>query len=236
MIAIELNTRIDPRADSSDPVCMSSMPVMPLDDRPPLTLSGGDLPSKLDDSDYAQLVECVRLARPARKAAGYAGFSGWATLLAGAMSLPFSIGDLPMMIFCVVIAGIGTRELSLRRRLMRLETSTPRKLAVNQLVLGGCLIAYAIFKLAQPAGESVLASSIGSDPSLQSMPEIANQLDGIAQLERVLIAGIYAIMMLVAFFVQGGTAIYYICKTRALRRLHQRSPEWCIRVYRTIHA
>lgn len=211
------------------------MPAPWSDDRPSLKLTGADHAPELDERHYAMLEQTVRLSRPIRKAAGYAAFSGWATLLAGACSLPFTIGNVAMMIFCVVLAGIGTRELSLRRRLLRLETSVLRKLAINQLMLGAVLCSYAIFQLLQPSGESMLVSAMNSDPSIQSVPGIADQLNDLAQLERVIMAGIYALMILVALFVQGGSAIYYSLKIRAMRRLHQRTPGWCVRVYSTIH-
>ena len=78
-------------------------------------------------------------------------------------------------------------------------------------------------------------SSIQSDPTIQSMPELASQFDGIAQLEHLVMAASYVIMILVALFVQGGSAIYYICKTRAMKRLHKRVPGWCVQVFSTVH-
>ena len=212
------------------------MPIPTHDDRPPLSLARDASSRVLEERHYQQLQELTRLARPARKAAGYAHFSGWATLLSGALSLPFTIGNIPMMVFCLSIAAIGTRELTLRRRLLELDASSPRKLAFNQLMLGGVLATYAIYMLMQPAGESTIASAASSDPSLQSVPEIAAQLDGLAQIEHVIRAGVYVLLLLIALLVQGGTAIYYACKARSLKRLHKRSPEWCVRVFSLVHA
>lgn len=226
---------LDQGTDPSDPFGMSTLQATPLDERPKLSLARSSDAPELDQRHFAALEEIVRLARPIRKAASFASFSGWATLLAGALTLPFSIGNIPMMVFCIVLAGIGTRELSLRRRLLKLETTVPRKLAINQLLLGGSLIAFAIFKLLQPTGESMVMSSIQSDPTIQSMPELASQFDGIAQLEHLVMAASYVIMILVALFVQGGSAIYYICKTRAMKRLHKRVPGWCVQVFSTVH-
>lgn len=214
---------------------MSTMHALPSDDRPSLKLTRGQDAPELEEHHYAMLEETVRRSRSIRKAAGYAAFSGWATLLAGAFTLPFMIGNIPMMMFCVVLAGIGTRELSLRRRLIRLETSVLRKLAINQLMLGCVLSTYAIVHLFQPSGESVLVSTMNSDPSIQSVPGIADQLNELAQLEQLVMAGTYALMILMALFVQGGSAIYYLLKIRTMRRLHQRTPGWCVRVYSTVH-
>lgn len=220
---------------------MSTLPLPKPDASPSLSLSpdvgvAAHSDPVLREEHFAQLEQAVRNARPARRAAGYASFSGWSMLLAGAVSLPFVLGNIPMLIFCVALAGVGTRELTLRRRLLRLETSAPRKLAINQLVLGATLAGYAIFMLTRPPGESMIASAAGSDPMLQSVPEITAQLNDFAQIEHAIKASVYVLLILVALFVQGGTAIYYACKTCSLRRLHKHTPEWCVRVYRAVQA
>ncbi len=190
----------------------------------------------LTESHYAQLEQLVRNSKPARRAAGYAHFSGWSTLLAGAFSLPFSLSNTPMLIFCVSIAAIGTRELSLRRRLLRLETTSLRKLAINQLLLAGVLIAYGVFMLMQAPGESMIASAMGQDATLASAPQIAAQLDGFARLEQLAKASVYALLILIALFMQGGAVLYYISKVRSLRRLHRQTPAWCVRVFQSVQA
>ena len=224
---------------------MSAIPLPSPDDHPQLSmapLENGEhtpiphpgLESPIREAHFEQLNRLVKLARPAEKAAGYAKFSGWTTLLAGALSLPMSIGNLAMMIFCVVLAGIGTRELTLRRRLVGLETTAPKKLALNQIVLGGTLIAYAIFML-MSSPSSMIDSAMQSDPMLQSVPELSGQLDDLANLEKLAKAILYAGLIVIAFFVQGGTALYYASRTRSLRTLHKQSPQWCVRVYQTMH-
>lgn len=191
--------------------------------------------SPMSDAHFDQLRQITKRAQPIERAAGYAKFSGWTTLLAGACSLPFALGNLPMLVFCVVIAGIGTRELTLRRRLLSLETTAPRKLAINQLVLGFSLTGYAVFMLIASPGGSMVESAMQSDPLLQSTPELTGMLDDMASLERLAKAMLYAGMIAVAILVQGGTALYYALRTRALRRLHRHSPDWCVRVYQTMH-
>ena len=215
---------------------MSSLPITNPTDAPNLSLTSSEPDQRtstptLDESHYQQLEHLVRLAKPARKAASYAGFSGWMTLMAGVIQLPFAIRNPPMLLLCVVLAGIGTRELSLRRKMLRLDSSAPKKLALNQIVLGITLASYAIYKLMQPSGPSVLTSSIATDPMLQSTPEVAGMLDGMAQLEQLVMASVYVLLIVLAVFVQGGTAGYYALKSFPLRRRHKQTPLWCLRVY-----
>lgn len=188
----------------------------------------------INEAHYEQLRLMSYRARPIERAAGYAKFSGWTTLLAGACSLPFALGSVPMVIFCVALAGIGTRELTLRRRLLLLDCAAPRKLALNQLVLGLALSVYAVYMLFMAPASSMMQSAIESDPMLQSTPELAGMLDDMANLEKIAKSLMYAGIIVIALFVQGSTAIYYSCKARVLKRLHKQSPDWCVRVYQTM--
>ena len=147
-----------------------------------------------------------------------------------------AIGNTPMLVFCVLLAGIGTRELTLRRRLISLDPSAPRKLAINQLVLGALLVSYALYMLFSAPAQGVMESAMQSDPMLQSTPEIGSMLEDMTRLERVATGLMYVGMILVAIFVQGGTSGYYALKGRALRRLHKQSPAWCVRVYQCMHS
>lgn len=228
---------------------MSALPTPSADDISRLNLTGyGEesspvvaeiehpgIRSPMSDAHYQQLGEICRLARPVERAAGYAKFSGWTTLLAGACSLPFALSSFPMVIFCVSLAGIGTRELTLRRRLLALETTAPRKLSINQAVLGATLIAYGLYMLLAPS-DSMMQTAIDSDPMLQSTPELAGMVDDLANLEKLAKAMMYAGLIVIAVLAQGSTAIYYGCKTKALKRLHKQSPQWCVRVYQTMKA
>lgn len=244
-VACDAPTRL---ADKPCPVWfdvygMNALPTAGHRDEPGLRLSEThDAPavraaqSPLDDDHFAQLGLLVRLARPVNRMAGYAKFSGWTTLLAGALSMPFALRNVPMLIFCVVLAGIGTRELTLRRRLLRLETPAAGKMAVNQLLLASALIAYSVYMLVSDSGGTVVASAIESDPMLRSTPELGGMMDDMVRIERLAKLLLYTGLIVVAVFIQGGTAVYYATRTGVLRRLHRRCPDWCVRVYQSVHA
>lgn len=218
---------------------MSSLPIPSPADQPTLSITREHEPQdkylpagpSLDGSHYAQLDRLVYLSKPIRKAANYAGFSGWMTLLAGAFSIPFALRNMPMLVFSVVLAGIGTRELTLRRRLMALDTRSTKKLAINQLLLGGVIAAYSLYMLMHAPSTSMIESAMQKDAMLTSTPELAGQLDDLKQLEMLAKAGLYAILIVFALIFQGGAAIYYATKTKRLRNLHKQCPDWAVRVY-----
>lgn len=213
---------------------------------PPLSMAGeaGDqpppqysaTPSPLDASHFAQLEQMARLARPIGRAARYANFSGWTTLLAGALSLPFALGNSPMLVFCIALAGIGAREVSLRKRLIMLETTASKKLAINQLCLAAALSVYAVYMLTTAPAQGMVEKALASDPALQSSPEMAAMLDDMVELEKVGTALMYIGMIAVAGLVQGTTAVYYATKGGKLKKLHRETPEWAVRVYQSVQA
>lgn len=222
---------------------MSSLPVDPNPAHSPLRLqSDQPAPSNsgevnpLSDAHLNQIKLASKRAKPIEKAIRYANFSGWTTLLAGALSLPFALGNLPMMIFALVIAGIGTRELTLRRQLMKLDLRAPKKLAINQLMLGSALVAYALYMLIATPSKTLIESAMEADPVMQSTPELAGMMDDLIQLEQVATAMMYVAMILLAFVFQGSTALYYLLKSKKLKKMHKHTPEWVIKVYQTIHS
>ena len=186
----------------------------------------------LNEAQMRVLGSSVVSAKPVRKAVGYARFSGWMTLLAGVVSVLFSIGSMPGMVLGLALAGIGMRELGLARRLEGFDERAPGGLAVNQLVLGAALIGYAVFKVASfdPAN-GVLVGAMGSDPTLASMPEMAGTLGEFGKLEQLLNVGVAGVLIVVAFVMQGGTALYYWRRKKMVRRLQMHTPGWVLRVH-----
>ena len=229
---------------------MSTLPIDPnhaSNNAPgPLSLQRDDLVDRshpgvsnpLSDAHLDQLAQFSKRVHPVEKCIGYAGFSGWMTLLTGVISMPFALHNSPMLIFVILIAGIGTRELSLRRSLKMLDMKAPKKLALNQVMLGGLLIGYAVFMLASPVGPGLVEKTMKTmktDPMLQSAPELSGTFDDLIAFEKIATAMIYVSMILIAFAFQGSTALYYLLKGKKLKKLHKHTPHWVIRVYQTIH-
>ena len=191
--------------------------------------------SPLTEIQMRMLGSSVQTAKPIRKAAGYARASGWMTLFAGGLSVFFSLGSFPGMVLGILLAGIGMRELGLARRLDALDLRAPSQLAINQLALGGALIMYAIWKIAiYDSANSVLAGSLASDPTIASMPEMAGTIEQLGQIEYLLSIGVSAVLIVCAFVMQGGTALYYWRKKKKILSLHRHSPGWVLRVHQVM--
>ena len=172
------------------------------------------------------------MAKPIRKAAGYARFSGWSTLLAGVVSVLFSLGSFPGMMLGGALAFIGMRELGLSRRIEGFDVRVPLAMALNQVALGLVLIGYAGFKIVtMDSSDGVIAGTLASDPTVAAMPELAGTMDQLNQIEYLLNLGVAGILIVVAVVVQGGTALYYLSRRGAVRRIRKHAPEWVLRVH-----
>lgn len=220
----------------ADWVGMSALPNDPPKPSPLLLTRPAESSSgPLNEKQMQQIIDSGDRARPIRKAARFASGNGWMTLLAGFSTIPFALGNLPLLTFAVLLGAIGTRELTLRRRLLRFVPKTTRKLALNQLMLGALLITYAVWMMVQSAtGDGMIASTLKNEPMLQSTPELSGHLDGLAQLERIATAGLYLLMIIVAVLVQGGSAMYYQIRGRSLARFCARTPEWVIDIHHAV--
>lgn len=175
-------------------------------------------------------------AKPVRRAAGYARFSGWSTLIAGVLSVLLSIGSIPGMALGLALAGIGMRELGFARRLDLLDLRAPAGLALNQLALGATLVTYAVYKIASfdPAN-GVLAGSLGSDPTIASMPEMAGTIQELGSLEHLLNIGVAGVLILIAIAMQGATALYYMRTKKHVRKALAQTPDWAVQVQRVMN-
>lgn len=189
----------------------------------------------MSDAHLHQIALCAKRAKPIEKAVRFASFSGWSTLLAGALTIPFAIGKLSLLIFAITLAAIGTRELTLRRSLKVLDVKATRKLAINQLVLGGALISYAVYMLLSVPSAGMISTALQSDPMMQSTPELSGMFDDLAQLEQTAMALMYVAMIFLAFVLQGGTSLYYLLKGSKLKKLHKETPHWVVQVYQRVH-
>jgi len=191
--------------------------------------------SPLSPAQMRALGSSVLNAKPVRKAAGYARISGWMTLMAGVLSVLFSLTSIPGLVLGVALAAIGMRELGLARRLDALDPKAPGGLAINQLLLGAALIGYAVFKVAAyDSANSVLAGALGSDPTIAAMPEMAGTIEELGQLEYLLNIGVSAVLIVVAFVMQGGTALYYWSKTKRVAALRSSTPGWALDVHQVM--
>lgn len=192
---------------------------------PTVPAFGGGGEDPLRPEHYMQLAHSARLLKGARRAERVAGWSGVVMLLAGLGTVPFALGSGTMMALGVALIVLGIREMSLRSGVRRLDPLVFGRLARNQVALALAISAYGILRLLEPP---VSVGDLGGSAGLSSSPELA------ATAERIVTLAHYGVgvgLIIGAWIMQGGQAMFYARAGRSLRRAYARSPMWAMRVH-----
>lgn len=190
--------------------------------QPAFAIGGGD---PLGIEDYLQIAHGSRLLKGARRAERVAGWSGALMLLAGIATVPFAMGSGITMALGVVLIVLGCREISVRGGLHRLDPLACGRLARNQIALAVAISVYGVLKLMEGPGS---IADVGGSAGLSQSPELA------ATAERIMVLVHYGVglgLIVGAWVMQGGQALYYAKAGRSLRKAYARSPMWVMRVH-----
>jgi hypothetical protein len=152
---------------------------------------------------------------------------GWTLAVFAFFTFVLSIGSVVGMTLGLGMGIVAWRELTQGKALSRLEPASPKKLAVNQLFLGGMLIVYAVWSL-------LTSTSLPSEltDALKGNPDSAEMLGSVEQLVHWISVLVYVLLILIAIFVQGGTAWYYHSRDKLLRDYLQKTPQWILDMQR----
>lgn len=177
-------------------------------------------PAALTPEQLNAIATGQALYKPIRRAVTYARFDGWTVavfaILTGICSITSPL-TLMLGIGMGIVAWFELREAS---RLAAGDVRSPKRLAMNQLALAGLLIAYAAVRLFQgtdSAEMETIRSQLGGDPAMMEMVESVGEL--IPKL-------VYGTLIVVAVFVQGGTALFYLSRRKAVEAYVRQTPDW----------
>jgi hypothetical protein len=160
----------------------------------------------LAPAQLAAVVEASKRARKVRRCAGIATFGGWTTGAFGGLTLlclPLSFSWSGLFIGAALgVAALG--EFHGASLVRGFDPRGARRLAMNQVMLGACLVIYAVWCLAQSL---VHPSSMQSgDPNLDAM---------VAGWNRIVALGLYGTLAAVGVVAPGLTAWYYASRARS---------------------
>jgi hypothetical protein len=150
----------------------------------------------------------------------FAGISALLALVSGLVSGPGVIGP-------AVAAALGLlswSEFAAGARMRRLDERGPRRMAINQLVLGGLVGAY--------CGHAVWRGLYGPDPLglASASPEVREVLDvdGLDHAARAVVAAVYSAIGGLALVIQALAAWYFSTLTRRVREYAAQTPAWIV--------
>jgi hypothetical protein len=179
-------------------------------------------------ADHLLQLEAARVAaKRVRRAVSVARGDGWTVAGFGAVTFLCGLGTVSGALVGSGMMVIAFIELQAANRLRRLETGAARVLGLNQLALAGLLLAYAVVGIYSVLyGPSEYAAAVASEP------ELGRALGPIEDLTKTLALAVYAVVMLVAVFFQGGMAMYYFGRATHVRAYLAQTPPWVIAVQR----
>jgi hypothetical protein len=171
--------------------------------------------SPLDDAQIAVLGH----ARVVRRKLRFAAFIALTNVIGlgtfAFLSLALGLFDLSLSPMGVALGALAWNEARGRRLLLDGDAQAPRRLALNQLALLGCVLLYCAYSAYMAwTGPGVLDTLLLADPTLPDvLGDAANgagtNLDELSQWGRTAALVIYGAVAFGSAAVQGLTALYY---------------------------
>ncbi|MGA2496131.1 MAG: hypothetical protein ABSH20_00230 [Tepidisphaeraceae bacterium] len=193
---------------------------------PPPLPSSSPPPPALSAEHLRQLAAARASAGKIRRAISIARFDGGTIAAFAVLTLLFGIASPVSLILALGMGTVAFVELRAARQLRRLDPAAIRTLAFNQLALGALLILYALVSLyMQYTGPGIYADAAASDPAL------ADALKPFESLSRTLSLAVYALVIVIAIFAQGGLSLFYFSRARHLRAYLAQTPPWIIHLH-----
>ncbi|QNN22977.1 hypothetical protein HED60_12095 [Planctomycetales bacterium ZRK34] len=137
--------------------------------------------------------------------------------------VPFVLMDTTNIFVGVVVGGVGVVELIGRGRILQMDPTAGRMLAINQLVLMAAILIYCAWSIYVGLQ---YPSELATNPDLKSL-----NFD-IAGLEKTLIWVLYGTVAAGSVIYQGLCALFYLNTGRRLRDYIQQTPPWIIQLQR----
>lgn len=161
---------------------------------------------------------------------------GWTVAVFAGVTIVCGIFDplSPGMALGLGMALVAIFEFIGAAKLRRLHPGAARMLGLNQLLFAAMLSIYALWNihvtLTTPA-----SSTMGQEyTSLASQsPDAAEMIQSIDSMGRTVTLGFYGLLIAVALFVQGGTALYYFTRAGHVREFLRQTPQWIVELHRS---
>ena len=182
----------------------------------------------ISEEQLRQLTGARVGSRKLRRAIFVANFDGWSIGAFGVLTLLFGLTDPSSIIMGLGMGTIAWIELRSAGGLRRLDPHAARTLGLNQLALAALLILYALWRI------YAVSTGAGSYEAIKaSDPQMAHMLQPIEDLTHVVSLALYAVLILIAIFAQGGLALFYFTRVKHIETYLSRTPAWIVKLQQT---
>ncbi len=175
-----------------------------------------------------QLMAAQAAWKPLRRAARYATAEAWTLALCAVVSLtPCFAGGWVGVVLAVVLGGVAAVEFGAARRLQRLDLAAPKRLAVNQLVLGAAVVIYSAVNFYLVSVGRGMMAELNAHPS-----QLGEEGAEAQEMIRSVLYVLYGSLIAAGVFMQGGTAWFYATREAKLRDYLANTPGWLVQMQR----
>jgi hypothetical protein len=195
---------------------IAAIPLTGFDDR----FAGGPL-----TADHRRELTMARdRSRIIRKTARVAAFNGWTSAIIAAASAPFSLTSPIAFVLTIGIALIAFNEFRGRKRVLNFDPSGASILGWNQVIFLALITAYSLWMLFSTLNDTGSVSDelkgyVDLDATLGSS-------GGFAGLYKQIVIYFYGGVIGLSALFQGGTALYYFSRRRAIEDFVAETPAW----------
>jgi len=180
---------------------------------------------QLTPQQLRELADARAAHKYVRRAISVATFDGWTIAVFAIANCLCGLGSISSMVIGVALGGLAYIELRGASQLRRLDQSAPRRLGINQILLGTLLAVYAIWQIYEELhGPSRYAALSQADAHMGKRFE---------DMARSLTVGVYGCMIIFAIIAQGGAALFYFTREKYLKDYRQRTPAWILQMQQT---
>jgi len=180
---------------------------------------------QLTPQQLRELADARAAGKYVRRAIAVATFDGWALAAFAIANCLCGLADLSSMVIGLALGGLAYLEIRAASQLRRLDESAPRRLGINQILLGTLLAAYAIWKIYEYLhGPSPYAALSQADPKVGKRFE---------DMFRSMAVAFYGSLIMFAIVAQGGAALFYFTREKYLREYRRRTPAWILQMQKT---
>jgi hypothetical protein len=179
--------------------------------------------------NVAQISEAKARFKKIARAIAVAKFDAWTVAIFG--GLTFIVGLASFSIVGTLLGAgmsyVAYAEFTEAARLRKLDPDAPKKLAVNQVILGSLLMGYAIYMLLTTHVDMTQYADLAGAGQMG-----AKMADDLNQMTTMIYHLVYVCLIAIAIFAQGGTALFYLSRKKHVQSYLEHTPQWIVEMQR----
>jgi hypothetical protein len=192
-------------------------------------------PSPLTPEQLLAVKKANERGKKVRRAVSVAYADAWLGVIFTVCVVMSMCMGLENLVLAALFALMTVNSFRGAARMKRFDTTAPKLLAVNQLILMGSIVAYALYELwAIYSGHSAIMSAIAGNSS-SDLGGMGGGFEGVAEYEKavrqwvtIAVYAVYIGLAVGSVLAQGMAARYYASRKRFIEEYLAQTPPWVV--------